>query len=58
MLVRTKNLQMTIEELDTLLSKKTEDGVVNTMPEVFDYIKNGGSTSNIITDEDINNICV
>lgn len=58
MLVRTKNLQLTIEELDTLLSRRTEDGTVNTVPEAFDYINNGGGPSNILTDEDINNICI
>lgn len=57
MLVRTNKLQMTIEELDTILTRRTEDGTINTVPEAFDFINRGGGVAEVISDEDIDNIC-
>lgn len=45
MLVRSKKIDATAEELNTMLTEETDDGVINTLPEVFEYIQNGGGGS-------------
>lgn len=43
MLVRTKSVQLTAEELDVLLTGRTDNGNVDTLPEIVDYLNGGGS---------------
>jgi len=64
MLVRSKKISVTSDELDTILVGQTDNGVVDTLPEVFEYIRNGGGgttgdTSDMlaITGDEINTIC-
>ena len=67
MLVRSKKISVTSEELDTIIAGETDNGVVDTLPEVFEYIRNGGgggggttgdtSDMTAITSDEINFIC-
>jgi len=62
MLVRAKKIDATAEELNTLLLEDTDNGVIDTLPEVFEYLQNGGGggsgcTINSIPDADIDIIC-
>lgn len=61
MLVRAKKIDATAEELNTLLLEDTDNGVIDTLPEVFEYLQNGGGgsgcTINSIPDVDIDIIC-
>lgn len=63
MLVRAKKIDATAEELNTLLLEDTDNGVIDTLPEVFEYLQNGGGgggsgcTINSIPDSDIDIIC-
>lgn len=65
MLVRSKKIDVTAEELNTLLVEENYDGVINTIPEVFEYLQNGGGGSGSggtitiysIPDSYIYNIC-
>lgn len=63
MLVRSKKIDATAEELNTLLLEDTDDGLINTLPEVFEYLQSGGGGSGgtitiySIPDSDIYDIC-
>lgn len=63
MLVRSKKISVTSEELDTILVGETDNGVVDTLPEVFEYLRNGGgitgetSDMEAITTDEIDFIC-
>lgn len=41
MLARTKQVQLTIEELNTLLTGKTDNGKVDTVPEIIEALEHG-----------------
>ena len=41
MLARTKQVQLTIEELNTLLTGKTDNNKVDTIPEIIDAFESG-----------------
>ena len=41
MLAKTKQVKLTIEELNTLLAGKTDNGIIDTIPEIIEAFKNG-----------------
>ena len=61
MLARTKQVQLTIEELNTLLTGKTDNGKVDTVPEIIEAFESGVEPidmqpmTNIEIEEIINN---
>lgn len=61
MLARTKKIQLTIEELDTLLTGRTDNGKVDTIPEIVEEFEKGSiptemqPMTNIEIEEIINN---
>ena len=65
MFIRSKQIDTTAENLNVLLLGETENGMVDTLPEVFEYIRNGGfdpssgDTSDIIpiSNEELDFIC-
>lgn len=65
MLVRSKMIDATAEELNTLLLEDTDNGIIDTLPEVFEYLRNGGGggggececSVNSITTNEIDMIC-
>lgn len=67
MIARTQKVSLSIEELDTLLTGYTDNGVTDTLPEVMEALNSSEaphtpipSPSGIsyISDEEINLICV
>ena len=47
MLAKARKIQLTTEELDTLLNGTTDNGKVDTIPEIIDYIDRGTSPSDM-----------
>ena len=62
MLARAKQVTLTIEELNTTLTGYTNNGVIDTIPEIVDYINNASTQPivdfNPISTEDIDLICI
>ncbi|MBQ7552932.1 MAG: hypothetical protein IJT46_01045 [Bacteroidaceae bacterium] len=58
MLARTKKIQLTVEELDTLLTGRTDNGKVDTIPEMVDAFEEGTSPVDMepMTNIEIENI--
>lgn len=58
MLARTKQVQLTIEELNTLLTGKTDNGKVDTVPEIIEAFENGSDPIDMLplTNIEIENI--
>lgn len=62
MVVRGKQIGVTAEELDTLLTGHTDNGVVDTIPEIVDYLESGTPVPSgdlvPISDDELDRICV
>lgn len=43
MIARTQKVQLTIEELNTLLTGRTDNDEVDTIPEIIEAFKNGSA---------------
>lgn len=58
MLARTKQVQLTIEELNTLLTGKTDNGKVDTIPEIIGAFESGSDPIDMqpMTNIEIENI--
>lgn len=61
MIARTSKVQLTVEELNTLLTGKTDNGKVDTVPEIIEAFESGAEPadmqpmSNIEIENIINN---
>lgn len=60
MIARTRRIQLSIEELNTLLTGKTDNGKVDTVPEIIGAFENGTSPVDMrpMSDEEIELICI
>lgn len=58
MIARTRKVQLTIEELDTLLTGYTDNGKVDTIPEIIDAFESGSDPIDMqpLTNIEIENI--
>lgn len=58
MIARTKQVQLTIEELNTLLTGKTDNGKVDTVPEIIEAFEHGSDPIDMqpMTNIEIENI--
>lgn len=58
MLARTRQVQLTIEELNTLLTGKTDNNKVDTVPEIIEAFENGSDPIDMLpmTNMEIENI--